>query len=69
MTPVQYISMRAPETTVVVPNGSHYRDSHAIIIARLTHNDYKYKAKAWNDRKITETSGNTNCLTKYDIGI
>ena len=25
--PVQYISMRAPETTVVVPNGSHYRDS------------------------------------------
>ena len=26
--PAQYISMRAPETTVVVPiNGSHYRDS------------------------------------------
>ena len=22
-----YISMRAQETTVVVPNGSHYRDS------------------------------------------
>ena len=25
--PAQYISMRAPETTAVVPNGSHYRDS------------------------------------------
>ena len=25
--PAQYISMRAPETTMVVPNGSHYRDS------------------------------------------
>ena len=25
--PAQYISMLAPETTVVVPNGSHYRDS------------------------------------------
>ena len=25
--PAQYISMRATETTVVVPNGSHYRDS------------------------------------------
>ena len=23
----QYISMRAPEMTTVVPNGSHYRDS------------------------------------------
>ena len=28
--PAQYISMRAPETTVVVPNGSHYRDSQYI---------------------------------------
>ena len=28
--PAQYISMRAPETTVVVPNGSHYRDSRYI---------------------------------------
>ena len=25
--PAQYISMQAPETTMVVPNGSHYRDS------------------------------------------
>ena len=25
--PAQYISIQAPETTVVVPNGSHYRDS------------------------------------------
>ena len=25
--PAQYISMRAPERTAVVPNGSHYRDS------------------------------------------
>ena len=25
--PAQYISMWAPETTMVVPNGSHYRDS------------------------------------------
>ena len=25
--PAQYISMRPPETTTVVPNGSHYRDS------------------------------------------
>ena len=25
--PAQYISMQTPETTAVVPNGSHYRDS------------------------------------------
>ena len=25
--PAQNVSMRAPETTAVVPNGSHYRDS------------------------------------------
>ena len=27
-----HISMRAPETTVVVPNGSHYRDSHCWLV-------------------------------------
>ena len=30
--PAQFISMQAPETTMVVPNGSHYCDSHAIMI-------------------------------------
>ena len=34
--PAQYISMRAPETTVVVPNGSHYRDSQYSRPARCT---------------------------------
>ena len=32
--PAQYISMRAPETTVVIPNGSHYRDSQYITLHR-----------------------------------
>ena len=37
--PAQYISMRAPETTVVIPNGSHYRDSQQepITIINLEH--------------------------------
>ena len=43
--PAQYISMRAPETTVVVPNGSHYRDSQytCMCIRPSTHKCQPFK--------------------------
>ena len=42
--PAQYISMRAPETTAVVPNGSHYRDSQYRKIFSLLKLEGDFKA-------------------------
>ena len=44
--PAQYISMQAPETTVVVPNGSHYRDSQFICIYRHSRREGASKPKS-----------------------